>query len=68
MPTLLSATFRHRRRANGRYDSFCTVCFTTVVTVEKEYELAAAEAMHKCDPEMLSRFGKWGIPTGSFPS
>jgi hypothetical protein len=65
MPTLLRATFPHRHNANGSYDSICTVCYTTVASVRQEYELAAAESMHKCDPAILYQLSQYRTPAGS---
>jgi len=55
MLTLLRPSFPHRHNPDGTHDSICTVCFATVATVQKEWELASHESAHVCEPMSLYR-------------
>ena len=58
MLTLLKPGFPHRHNADGTHDSICTVCFTTVATAQNDWELAAHESTHFCDPLWSYRYSR----------
>jgi hypothetical protein len=58
MLTPLKSGFPHRHNANGTHDSICTTCFTTVASVQKEWELAAHESTHICSALWSHRYSR----------
>jgi hypothetical protein len=64
MLTLLKQSFPHRHNADGSHDAICSVCLATVATVQNEFELAARESAHVCEPTNLYRVSQ-GIPPES---
>jgi hypothetical protein len=58
MLTPLKPGFPHRHNANGTHDSICEACFATVAMVQNEWELAAYESAHICDPLWIHRYSR----------
>jgi hypothetical protein len=46
--------FPHKRKVDGRFESFCGVCFSTVASADAESELRVAEDAHVCKGLQLS--------------
>ena len=40
--------FPHKRKVDGRIESFCSECFSTVALAVAESELQVAESAHVC--------------------
>jgi hypothetical protein len=46
--------FPHKRMVDGKFESFCGECFSTIASADAEWELQVAEDAHVCKGLNLS--------------